>query len=244
MRQYEAAIQAMEQLGGYSTLGQLYTVALKLPDVKWGTKTPCASIRRIVQERDEFFKIRPGPWALKSFRKKLPAPLLADNKTKAKSKEVQLFDHTYYQGLLVQLGNLQNFMTYVPPQDKNRLYLGKEKLASMVALTEMPPFTYSSITRRVKSIDVVWFNERKLPKAVFEVEHSTDIKNSLIKFAELEDFRIEMKIVADEHRKREFEHVLQLRVFETVNHLVGFMSYGQLSAQHNQICEMALLKQL
>ncbi len=97
MRQYEAAIQAMEQLGGYSTLGQLYTVALKLP-----------------------------------------APLLADNKTKAKSKEVQLFDHTYYQGLLVQLGNLQNFMTYVPPQDKNRLYLGKEKLASMASREKWP----------------------------------------------------------------------------------------------------------
>lgn len=47
MRQYEAVIEAMEQLGGFATLGQLYPVALKIPGAVWGTKTPCASIRRI-----------------------------------------------------------------------------------------------------------------------------------------------------------------------------------------------------
>lgn len=238
MRQHEAVIEALGQLGGYATLGQLYPAALKIPDVKWGTKTPYASIRRIVQQHDEFFKIRPGLWALKSFRNQLPAPLLATKETQAKSKEVQLFDHTYYQGLLVQLGNLQNFVTYVPAQDKNRLFLGKEKLSTMATQTDMPPFTYPNITGRVKSIDVVWFNSRKLPKAVFEVEHSTDIKNSLIKFAELEEFRVEMKIVADEHRKREFEQVLSSRAFEAVHRFVSFMSYQQVS----ELSESTVLK--
>ena len=73
------------------------------------------------------------------------------------------------------------------------------------------------------------------PKAVFEVEHSTDIKNSLIKFAELEDFRVETKIVADEHRKREFEQVMGSRVFEAVHRLVGFMSYQQVSEMSESI---------
>jgi hypothetical protein len=238
MRQHEAVIAALETLGGYATLGELYQKALSLPEVKWGTKTPCATIRRIVQERPEIFKIRPGLWALESHRKKLPAPLLAKKETQAKSKEVQLFDHTYYQGLLVQLGNMQDFTTYVPAQDKNRLFLGRDKLADFVSTTTMPAFTYSNITDRVKSIDVIWFNHRKLPKAVFEVEHSTDIKNSLIKFAELEEFRIEMKIVADEHRKREFEQVMASRIFNAVKPLVGFTSYQQVST----MSEMAVLK--
>lgn len=239
MRQYEAVIEAMEQLGGYATLGELYQKALAMPDVrKWGTKTPCATIRRIVQERPELFKIRPGLWALESHRKQLPAPLLAKKETKAKSKEVQLFDHTYYQGLLVQLGNLQKFMTYVPAQDKNRLFLGRDKLTDFVTTTQMPAFTYPEITGRVKSIDVIWFNNRKLPKAVFEVEHSTDIKNSLIKFAELEDFRIEMKIVAYEHRKREFEQVMASRVFALIKNHVNFISYKELSQVHTRQHEM------
>lgn len=244
MKQHEAVIQALEQLGGFATLGQLYPAALKIPDAKWDTKTPCASIRRIIQQHNEFFKIRPGLWALKSFRNKLPAPLLADKETQAKSKEVQLFDHTYYQGLLVQLGNLQNFVTYVPAQDKNRLFLGKEKLGAMATQTDFPPFTYPDITGRVKSIDVVWFNSRKLPKAVFEVEHSTDIKNSLIKFAELEDFRIEMKIVADEHRKREFEQVLSSRVFERVKNLIVFSSYQQVSQHFNKLSELTTIQNI
>lgn len=234
MRQHEAVIAALETLGGYATLGELYQKALSLPDVKWGTKTPCATIRRIVQERPEIFKIRPGLWALESYRKKLPAPLLAKKETQAKSKEAQLFDHTYYQGLLVQLGNMQEFTTYVPAQDKNRLFLGRDKLADFVSTTTMPTFTYSNITDRVKSIDVIWFNNRKLPKAVFEVEHSTDIKNSLIKFAELEEFRIEMKIVADEHRKREFEQVMGSRAFEGIKELVVFFDYRQLVRNHEK----------
>lgn len=239
MKQYEAVVSAMEQLGGFATLGQLYPVALVMPGAVWGTKTPCASIRRIVQQHDAFFKIRPGLWALKSHRNKLPAPLLASKETRAKSKEVQQFDHTYYQGLLVQLGNLQNLVTYVPAQDKNRLFLNKDKLADFVSTTQMPEFTYPTITGKVKSIDVIWFNHRKLPRAVFEVEHTTDIKTSLIKFAELEEFRIEMKIVADEHRKREFEQVMTSRVFDAVKPLVGFMSYQQVSA----LSETTVLKQ-
>jgi hypothetical protein len=122
MKQYEAVIAAMETLGGYATLGELYQKTLSLPNVTWGTKTPCATIRRIVQQRPEIFKIRPGLWALETFRNKLPAPLLATKETRTKSKEVQLFDHTYYQGLLVQIGNAQQFKTYVPAQDKNSLF--------------------------------------------------------------------------------------------------------------------------
>jgi hypothetical protein len=62
MKQHEAVIQALEQLGGFATLGQLYPAALKIPDAKWTRKTPCASIRRIIQQHNEFFKIRPGLW--------------------------------------------------------------------------------------------------------------------------------------------------------------------------------------
>lgn len=238
MFQHEAVIQAMEQLGGYAPLGQLYQVALKIPNAKWGTKTPYATIRRIVQERKEFFKIRPGLWALESYKHKLPEPLKAKKKTKAKSKEVQLFDHTYYQGLLVQIGNLQQYITYVPAQDKNRKFLGKEKLDSLATTTKIFDFTYPFIVNSAKSIDVIWFNDAKLPKAVFEVEHSTDIKNSLIKFVELQDFRTEMNIVADEHRRNQFENVLTSRAFENIRKFVGFLSYQKISKEHTKLFEM------
>ncbi len=60
MKQHEAVIEIMTANGGYATLGHLYSEALKVPGVKWNTKTPFASIRRIVQDGRFFFKIRPG----------------------------------------------------------------------------------------------------------------------------------------------------------------------------------------
>ena len=69
-------------------------------------------------------------------------------------------------------------------------------------MKEMPIFTYDKIVKRAKTIDTVWFNERELPRAFYEVEHSTNIINSLNKFFELQDFRSDFFIVANSKRKK------------------------------------------
>ena len=79
----------------------------------WKTKTPFASIRRIVQNERFFFKICPGLWALKSWRERLPEELVPTEKQK--KKDADTFNHSYYQGLLVEIGNLKKLDTYVPP---------------------------------------------------------------------------------------------------------------------------------
>ena len=71
MKQHDAVIQALEELGGQSTLADLYVETMKIKNCDWKTKTPFASIRRIVQTRPEIFRIRPGLWALRSYQKKL-----------------------------------------------------------------------------------------------------------------------------------------------------------------------------
>lgn len=73
MRQYEAVIKIMEQNAGFATLGYLNQEVLKVPGVAWKTKTPFASIRRIVQDQRFFFKLKPGLWALRSHKDKLPS---------------------------------------------------------------------------------------------------------------------------------------------------------------------------
>ena len=65
MKQYEHVIKVMEHNGGYATLGYLYQ-NVNVND--WGTKTPFASIRRIVQDSRFFFKIRPDLWALNDYK--------------------------------------------------------------------------------------------------------------------------------------------------------------------------------
>lgn len=235
MKQYEAVIKVMEQNGGYDTLAHLYQNVLKVPGVEWKTKTPFASMRRIVQDERFFFKIRPGLWALKSFRHLLPDEMIPTKKETPKQIE---FTHSYYQGLLVQLGNIRNFETFIPQQDKNKVFLGEERLGNLTSLTKIYPFTYSSIISKAQTIDVVWFNSRKIPASVFEVEHSTDMKNSLIKFVELQDFRTDMVIVADEIRRKHYDEVLFLNAFKSIRDFVRFWSYDQLSQLHSKTFEL------
>jgi hypothetical protein len=239
MRQHEAVIKVMTDNGGYATLGNLYSRVLKVPDVEWKTKTPFASIRRIVQDSRFFYKIRPGLWALKGWEKRIPFDVLSQANAKLTSQEE--FDHTYYQGLLVELGNVKHLATFVPYQDKNRMFLDRP-LFRLVTVKEFYPFTYTNLVRRAQTVDVTWFNDRKMPDTFFEVEHSTDIYNSLLKYVDLQDFNAKFRIVADQARKKEFESRLFSSAFTAIAKRVGFISYDDLSELHSKAFELAAVE--
>lgn len=232
MKQYEAVIIALEKMGGQATLADLYRETMKVEGCKWETKTPFASIRRIVQQRPEIFRVRPGLWALRSYQKKLG---LVENADKEVDQVEQ--NHSYYQGILLTIGNLRGYRTFSPNQDKNRLFVNRP-LKDMRTLQEIPKFGYENFIRKCSTVDVVWFNNRSMPNSLFEVEHSTDFQNSLIKFSDLQDFSSRMVIVADDNRKREFLQKIQSSVFEDVSKRVIFLGYESLVKQY----EMDLLK--
>ena len=91
-KQYEAVIEVMKENGGFATLGQLYQQVLKVPNVEWRTKTPFASIRRIVQDSRFFFKIKPGLWVIKELQDKLPQELLRQSKTNIQNSLVKFVE--------------------------------------------------------------------------------------------------------------------------------------------------------
>jgi hypothetical protein len=230
MKQYEAVIKVMEDNGGYATLGFLNQNVFKIEACRWGTKTPFASIRRIVQDPRFFFKIRPGLWALNSYRNRLPIEIYPTERQSEPARAE--YNHTYYQGLLVELGNLKRFGTFVPDQDKNKLYLGRS-LASVKTLETIYPFGFERVVKVARTIDVAWFNERKMPASLFEVEHSTAISGSLMKFVELQDFNTNFYIVADEARRREYEAKVTMEAFRAVRQRVGFWTYDDVAELHS-----------
>lgn len=235
MKQHEAVIKTMEQNGGFATLGYLNQEVLKVPGVEWKTKTPFASIRRIVQDERFFFKIKPGLWALRSHRDKLPPEIFPTNIVSKSEQEV--FNHSYYQGLLVEIGSLKKYETFVPGQDKNKKFLGKT-LGEVSSQENFYQFGYDHIVRKAKTVDVCWFNVRKMPSVLFEVEHSTDIQNSLLKFVELQDYNANFFIVADMARKEEYLGKLGLNAFVPIKSRVQFMDYNKLSDWHTKTFEI------
>lgn len=225
LSQEEQVIAAMEKEGGFATFKRLNEI---IDFSSWKTKTPEASVRRIVQVSDQIFKIRPGLWALEKFRKEVLQLFdLQIGNTKSEEK----FSHGYYQGLLVEIGQYNSQTTYVPAQDKNRLFIGK-KLAEITDTTDLPHFTYDDILRKAKTVDVIWFNERKMPTHFFEVEHTTDIKNSLSKFYELQDLFAKFVIVAAQTRKEEFLDKLNASIFKSIQERVLFWNYENVVKQH------------
>ncbi len=75
-----------------------------------------------------------------------------------------------------------------------------------------------------------------MPHTFFEVEHSTDIQNSLLKFNDLQDFNTRMVIVADQSRFEEFAKKLSYHAFDELkrDRRVQFLNYEDLDKQYDQ----------
>jgi len=180
-------IAAMRNNGGFAKLGELYSL---LDFSTWDTQTPEASVRRIVQENDvpedrkKFFKILPGLWALKECRESVLKQFQLEGfdspvPDEATTERKQEFTHSYYQGLIVEIGNMYGEQTFVPRSDRNKLYVGKP-LKDVVTLEAIYDFTLPEILRQAKTVDVIWFGERRrLPSAFCEVEHTSALSRML-----------------------------------------------------------------
>ena len=126
-------------------------------------------------------------------------------------------------------------------QDKNKKFYDGKTLQELSTLKKLPNYSYPALINRSAMIDTIWFNERNMPHSFFEIEHSTDIQNSLLKFNDLQDFYVRMAIVADAKRKSEFETKLSYHAFDELrlNKRVSFLSYEALVKQY----EMEIEKQ-
>lgn len=225
MTQKNQVVVAMEENGGYATLQQLNRI---IDTSSWGTKTPDATIRRIVQENKEFFKIKAGLWALVNLREKVLKRLEICSED---FESDDRFTHSYYQGMVVNIGNIKNYDTYIPSQDKNKKFLEK-RLSELTTLDSMPQFTYKNLIRYAKTVDVIWFNERSMPCGFYEIEHTTNIKNSLNKFYELQDFRADFFIIADEKRRNYFNEIISSTIYDSIRKNIKFISYENLAKQY------------
>ena len=236
MTQAQAVIETIDKLGGIATLNQINQHVFEVEGCVWKTKTPFASVRRIVQQTKGIYKIKPGLYALEIYRKQLEQDGITVQTDKNKnSEEVKTFNHSYYQGLLLEIGRMRHLDTFVPNQDKNKLFL-KTPLGEIRTLQTLPQYSYSELVERSSTIDVIWFNDHKMPHSFYEIEHSTDIQNSLLKFNDLRDFSARMVIVADEKRHSEFGNKMNYAAFHALreNKRVSFLSYESLDKQYEQ----------
>ena len=237
MTQPQAVIETIEMLGGVATLNQINQNVFFIEDCSWGSKTPFASIRRIVRNTKGIYRIKPGLYALESHQQELENNgIIVQDEHNQDSEIVKTFNHSYYQGLLLEMGKMRHLDTFVPDQDKNKQFLNQAVLGDLRTIQAIPEYSYPQLVKRSSTIDVIWFNDRHMPHSFFEVEHSTDIQNSLLKFNDLQDFAARMVIVADEKRHHEYISKLGYAAFRQLANekRVSFLSYDSLEKQYEQ----------
>lgn len=77
-----------------------------------------------------------------------------------------------------------------------------------------------------------------MPSYFFEVEHTTDIKSSLLKFYELQDFNSQFRIVADSYRENEFNDKISASIFSPIRSRVEFKSYDTVASNHSNLSQL------
>ncbi|MDR0388816.1 MAG: hypothetical protein LBH73_01960 [Spirochaetaceae bacterium] len=132
---------------------------------------------------------------------------------------------------------MKHLQTCIPNHDKNKLFLG-QPLKEITSLKEIYNFTYPEIMSHAKTVDVIWFNERRLPSAFFEIEHSTNIEHSLVKFYELQDFSATLHIVAEGYRQKQFAKLMEKSIFRPLKKQVKFVTYDKIVNQYTQMCRL------
>lgn len=190
--------------------------------------TPHMTIQERVQRDRRFTRIGLGVYALTKHLDKLPK--IIPSKTESEKKERL---HAKIQGMLIEIGNNDNDVEDTYTNDKKWIFENKT-LGSLATLSEVPPFTYEKIIKEtVRFFDVIWFNKRKFPLKVFEVEHSTDFRNALIKFMELQDIRVTFYCVSLEDKEEKFKKELSKNTFEPLKNRCEFASYKQVENDYN-----------
>jgi len=79
MTQTQAVEEIIRRLGGLATLKQIYTHISEIDDCQWTTKTPEASIRRIVQLDKNIVRLGQGIWCLKEYTSKFAKEQMDDH---------------------------------------------------------------------------------------------------------------------------------------------------------------------
>jgi len=222
----EAIEQVMLNRGYFATLKQLHEETPKLKT--FIGKTPDRTINERVQRDKRFTKIMPGLWALSEYLNKLPDHL--NPKVEKSEQEKIAISHALMQGYLIEIGNIKGYSTFSP--DKHGLFLDK-KIADIISVQNCPEFTYARVLQHIKYIDVIWFNAREFPSNVIEVEHSTNFRNSFLKFLELQDFATKMTIVAPTERKEQFCREISRTTFEAINKRINFISYDDVEKMYS-----------
>ena len=169
--------EVLRDLGGQGHLSDIYQRVEGHPKTATNP-TWRDTIRRVVRQYNIFEPVPPdrsGVYKLIDLETTPPQPEDIDSQ----DPEV---NHGIAQGMLVSLGNLYGYETFVPTYDQSTREFQGTRLGDLVTVRDCSDVFAGPNLRKVTQIDVLWFDEDDyglFPAYAFEVEHTTRVKDGL-----------------------------------------------------------------
>jgi len=158
-----------------------------------------------------------------------------------KSAPVTIDSHEEAQAALLELGNILGYDTYTsdPSKDPGKQFyevvdlegdrtIIPRTLGQIATLEEVPDFAPKRVLESARDIDVIWFKD-ELPVVCFEVEHTTNVKQGLLRQFQISKHvpNARFFVIAPEDQRAKFEKEVATYPFKQLRNRYTFKSYEE-----------------
>ena len=144
---------------------------------------------------------------------------------KIRKETLKIETHEDAEYFMLKLGEMLGYITYTcdKKSKSNNVELGEAAM-----LKDLPAFAGERDMGFARYIDVIWFNEDENPLYCIEVEHTTNVVNSLTKLHQLGHFRVNFFVIASEDKRSKFETEMGKAPYRSEKDRYHFISYDEL----------------
>ena len=204
MTKVEAIKKLMQDNGGlaswkyiYDNIEKYYPAAKVSPEWEAGIR---GVLYREIKNKQNFKRVSFGVFALNEYQE--------EKQIEEISKD-QIRMHSYMEGIMVELGNYEKFITYCA--DPTAAFQPNVFINQLMTIDEFPNFTYPEINGISKRIDVLWFSSKgyKFPKRAIEIVDSIGtLGESLSRMYQLKEFQIDFYVLAPDKHIEKIQNTL------------------------------------
>ncbi len=233
----DVVAEALRQCGGQAHLAEIYARVEGHPKTATNP-TWRDTIRRVVRQYTIFEPVPPE----RSGVYKLIDIDSAKPRSQSLDSEASDTGHGTAQGMLVTLGNVYGYETFVPRHDQTVRSFQDTKLSELVSVASCDDVFRGPNLAKIRQIDVLWFDEDDyglFPTYAFEVEHTTRVRDGLDRLLKIpRRFPVRLFVVgpgADQQRL--FDRYVNQTPFRSYRDRFSFRAYKQLQDVYNLAVE-------
>jgi hypothetical protein len=229
----DVVAEALRDLGGQAHLSDINAHLASHPKTATNP-TWRDTIRRVVRQYRVFEPVPPARSGVYRLVEIETAALQAQSIDGANGE----VNHSIAQGMLVSLGSLYGYETFVPAPDQTMRRFQDHALGDLVSVRDCAAVFPSRNLSRIRQIDVLWFDEDDdglFPVYAFEVEHTTRVRDGLDRLLKIPArFPARLFVVGPGDKEEQlFQRLLEQAPLSQYRYRFIFRRYEQLEKLYN-----------